>query len=712
MTSSAEAAHDAEVPGVPDSDKVYLGAVKSYNDRRGFGFVACAETAAEFGRDVYMAKLEAQMAAADLWLEPGEDPQRVADKLAEMANEKVAVQLRLAEEDLVQFMVKLSVEGFPQAVKVRRMQKYTGTIAQAPEWNRDPSDNPWKPGIAVCPEVAHYCGGSGEVLVKQDACGQICFQPGDKVTFCIPQAAEPGALSEAKLVMLAHTDRPAGSVLACCRIHLPRPGAGEGKPQPAPLSLDLHAFANKVVLSGLSIDVGEAELMRFFSKQGATKGIVAHARGCSFASITFPSSADIATFLGRDAHAFADDKETRIALLLNRSMHSHTDQARLPALPAPTLRPAEEPSAIIINWTPLQLAVGYVVEMRPAGTKAEWSPVDVGRGVEPGYFSQSCSSCKVSGLRSGFAYEARVTYISSCSCRSEASDASASCAPCGEYHASRDPSYQQVPAAPAVGRAKMGPPSCQNMQSYPGLSTPTWRCVHGAVVPPPSMPEVLAGDEAGFSVAVRWPSVGHAAAYVIEFKEAGSSQTERFVRAAAPTTPGTLVELRVGGLRPVRGRVYIAQVRVVAQCGCESAPSNPAYSPAIGNALSEAPPAGGPMAPSQWSNLDQQAPASGVQMPNGFAFSNWSSGPGPMADASPLSVHIATSPEGSRTHGAETLATALQETPPDMLNPAPLIPPPDGPPGTKAFLQDFGEKAIQKELPPEVTGQEECLILD
>eukprot|EP00439_Symbiodinium_sp_Y106_P024034 s5831_g2.t3 len=55
---AAEASAD-DVPGLPDSDKVYLGAVKSYNDRRGFGFVACAETAAEFGRDVYMAKLEA-----------------------------------------------------------------------------------------------------------------------------------------------------------------------------------------------------------------------------------------------------------------------------------------------------------------------------------------------------------------------------------------------------------------------------------------------------------------------------------------------------------------------------------------------------------------------------------------------------------------------------------------------------------------------------
>ena len=32
------------------------GVVKSYNDRRGFGFLACTETADRFGRDVYMPK--------------------------------------------------------------------------------------------------------------------------------------------------------------------------------------------------------------------------------------------------------------------------------------------------------------------------------------------------------------------------------------------------------------------------------------------------------------------------------------------------------------------------------------------------------------------------------------------------------------------------------------------------------------------------------
>eukprot|EP00913_Durusdinium_trenchii_P021504 g20208.t1 len=89
-------------------------------------------------------------------------------------------------------------------------------------------------------------------------------------------------------------------------------------------------------------------------------------------------------------------------------------------------------------------------------------------------------------------------------------------------------------------------------------------------------------------------------------------------------------------------------------------------------------------------------------MPNGFAFGTWSSGPGPgpMADASPLSVLV------------EPWVPHCEWQEADVLNHAPLIPPPDAPPGAKAFLQDFGEKAIQKELPPEVTGQEECLILD
>ncbi|CAJ1454963.1 unnamed protein product [Effrenium voratum] len=426
--------------------------------------------------------------------------------------------------------------------------------------------------------------------------------------------------------------------------------------------------------------------MRFFNKQGATKGLVAHARGCSFASIAFPSLRDVATFLGRSAHAFADDKETRIAMLLNRApTRPHTaDQARLPAIPAPTISPGEDHGCIHVGWAPLALAIGYVVEVRPVSAKVEWSPVDVGGRLGAsgagGYFAPSCSSCKVSGLQVGFAYEARVTYISSCGCRSEASDSSAPCAP-GEQP------WQQ-PSAPWPEASKQVPGS-YGTNSQPAstglstMSTPTWRCVHGAVVPPPSVPELI-GDEAGFSVAVRWPSVGHAAAYVIEFREAGSKHTERFVRQAVPAAPGSLVELRVGGLRPIPGRIYVAQVRCIAHCGCESQPSSPACSPPSSGI-------GAPEAP-RWEGLPSWT-SSEVQMPNGFHGSRYS---GPMADGSPLSVHL-DSGKGADSPQDRALKSGLPG-----LHLASLVPETSG--------KDFSE--IHQELPPEVTGQEDCLILD
>ncbi|CAE7374367.1 unnamed protein product [Symbiodinium microadriaticum] len=401
------------------------------------------------------------------------------------------------------------------------------------------------------------------------------FQPGDRVTFCLPKASEIGNLPEAKLVMLAQTDRPAGSVLACCRLHLPRP-VGDGK-QLAPLNLDLHAFSSKVVLSGLTVDVGEAELMRFFSKQGATKGIVAHARGCSFASITFPTCTDVATFVGRSAHAFADDKETRIALLLNRSPnHCHAaDEARLPALPAPTIRPGEAPASIFVNWAPLQLALGYVVELRPTGTKAEWAAVDVTGhlGTEQGHFAPSCSSCKVAGLRPGYAYEARVTYVSSCGCRSEASDASQPCTPCEQRIGRSAAGYPVQDVAWPEASPVHGPMMTASGHHAHGTGpAPMWHGIHGGVPPPPAAPEILALDEGGFSIAVRWSSVG-AVAYVVELREAGSSTVERFVRNATSTPPGAPVELRVAALKPGPGRAYMAQVRSIDHHGCESMPS-------------------------------------------------------------------------------------------------------------------------------------------
>lgn len=775
QATSSSASHEPELPGEPDSDKVYLGAVKSYNDRRGFGFVACAETAAEFGRDVYMSKLEAQLAAAGIALPTGENPQKALDLLnqktasmAEKTSDKPGNVLRLAEEDIVCFMVKLSLEGFPQAVRVQKLQKFQGSIVRSTERDLGCADSRWIPGMLNSHEVASKFGGRGEVVLNQRACGQVMLVPGDRVTFCIPQELDADAPSEpleAKLVMLASTARPAGSVLGCCCLHLPR-HAGEGQSSPPPLVLDCHALGNKVILSGLPMDVGENELMRFFSKQGATKAIVAHARCCSFASINFPNLSEVCTLLGRSTHAFADDKETRIASIQD-SRHgksSSQDEARLPALPAPALTPGEEVASIIIAWAPLQLAVAYLIEIRPAGTKEAWAPVDTGTSAESeaGRFGADCSSCKVTGLRPGFAYEARISYFSSCSCRSEASEPSPAVTPGSEHQSISQEPYTPPPLHHAAYHQQPIWSAEHPAAGYCRQAPAPWRCAHGTVIPPPPPPEILAGDEAGFSVAVRWPSVGQASAYVVELREAGSSAAERFVRAADTVMPGSLVELRVGGLRPIPGRSYMAQVRAVAHCGCESAPSAEGYSPPMGwgmmsegAMLSTGPgimattgsgvppppnwrpvPGGQPPVPPQGAplHIPQAAP---LHVPAGFAFgaSGWPYS-APLPDASPISIPLALSfsPEGAQQQGtAEArLAAAvrtpelqvhsvfpLPATPPGelpMTAPAPgapLTPPPQGPPAGMRKLESAFEKvAAQKELPPEITGQEECLILD
>eukprot|EP00931_Biecheleriopsis_adriatica_P025858 TRINITY_DN15790_c0_g1_i1.p1 TRINITY_DN15790_c0_g1~~TRINITY_DN15790_c0_g1_i1.p1 ORF type:complete len:641 (+),score=138.40 TRINITY_DN15790_c0_g1_i1:85-2007(+) len=559
-----------------DAKGVYFGTLKSYNDRRGFGFIACAETAAQFGRDVYMAKLEGQLAAQDLDLSPDSDPKAS----------------RLQEADLLCFSVKLSVEGFPQATQVRRLQKFHGTLTRSPQ-----QDEESKPGRLISEDVASIFGGRGEVLVPQEACGHVRLMPGDQVSFCIPEDQELARDTEgeechllvAKIVMLeSAASGMDGGVLGCCTLQLPRPGEGL---QSSLACLGCHAFGSKVILAGVPMDLSESELMRFFSKQGASKAIVARAQGCSFASINFPSSREVSQFLSRSAHAYSDEKETHIAELTKCCQASSSAVRRLPALPAPAAEPGEVPGALLVSWTPLQLAVGYVVEIRPTGTKEQWAAVEVEAGRKG--FEAPCSSCQVRSLRPGFAYEVRVTYYAACGCMSEASDASQ---PCVSRSSAPSPVAAQsleclrgFPGAAhgcgvsPVNGMSLGTSFCPPPAGSEGSQAQIpLRCMHGNVVVPPAVPVLQHGDEAGFSVSVRWPAVAHVAAYVVELREAGSPIVERFFRSGDSAAPGCLVELRVGGLRPLPGHQYMAQVRCLTTCGCESAPSEPGYSPSLG----------------------------------------------------------------------------------------------------------------------------------
>lgn len=87
----------ALVPAVVEPGaKYFAGSVKSFNDHRGFGFLLCEETFACWGRDVYLSKVEAQVAVSE-----GE--------------------AALKEGDHVRFAVVLSEEGYPKAAGVKRL---------------------------------------------------------------------------------------------------------------------------------------------------------------------------------------------------------------------------------------------------------------------------------------------------------------------------------------------------------------------------------------------------------------------------------------------------------------------------------------------------------------------------------------------------------------------------------------------------------------
>mmetsp|Transcript_18879 Transcript_18879/g.44354 ORF Transcript_18879/g.44354 Transcript_18879/m.44354 type:complete len:873 (+) Transcript_18879:41-2659(+) len=659
VPSTMPAAANASAGGaeLPVSDAVFLGTVKSYNDRRGFGFIACAETLATYGRDVYMAKAEVQHAgeAGPAGLEASS---RSAKHVADVHGA-----LRIAEEDIVRFQVRLSVEGYPQAANVQRLRKFRGMVVHPPaEEGSNLSCTSEDDSGTVISEELQRTFGDREASLKREDCGQVRLTSGDEITFCVPEVPESdGAMLEAKQVVLLKTNRFSRAILGCFSLRLPRPRVGHHRAQRKDLRVDCHAFNDRIIIAGLPGDCDEGELRRFFSKQGATDTLATRAKGCGFASVSFPSIVEVAKLLSRTAHAFTDDKETQIATLHGRRVcgHPHADTPRLPALPAPSLTPGEVAGTLHVNWSPLVLAVGYVVEMRQSGVRAAWAAVDGVAGclkAGASRFEKDRSTCKVSGLDATSAYEARVTYLTSCGCKAEASDISERCIPCpgarlAPYStgislghavgtnispgvalpslgagaifgnawpsaavaaaASIGPMHVQAPAPAAwpmnLGLASShglvtGMPQVQQVLQPPPvhLTAPPaalvqsenaclagsvaaqasgWRCAHGAVIPPPPLPEVCPADEHGFAISVRWPSVSHAAAYVVELREGSSSSVERFMRSAPMATRGSIVELRIGGLRPSGsgGQRYSAQVRCIAECGCESNPSEPGW---------------------------------------------------------------------------------------------------------------------------------------
>lgn len=642
---------------------LYYGVIKSYNERRGFGFVACEETARRFGRDVYLSKEEATV----LSKEPVLGSASAAAAEAPAAAADGSNQLPLKEGDFVQFQVQRSTEGYPQAVNARRVRRLRGVVVRG-TMPRDGGEGrievkgegrEAEAGAAVDAELQRLLG--MEVRVRQADCGQLWLVPGDEVIFCCTNAssasgADPRAPPqlEAQLVELLWTRRTAGSVLGCFTLELPRiqesaeraadappeqdPSA-QGSELPAAVSvlLDGHALVDRVVLSGLPPDMEAPELMRLFSKLGASDATVMCPEADpldvrSFVSISFRDTIDIARMLVRAAHTINEQGSTQLARL---GPHREGVVA-LPAVSRPTIAPAER-GALLVEWTQVGIAAGYLVELRPHGVNAPWASVGVASGrledaspsLPEGLLGPQCAACRVNGLAAGRLYETRVTYYTTWGCRSQASATSTPCAvapttppgatgsaavsttappapaapvnppaaplnavpPTGAFGALGAPAAPFAASAPAAagqlpppGAAAVSPPMAgsQPQPVLPG-STPNalstgggWRCVHGSIVPPPAAPELVPYEEVTRSVCIQWPTVVHATAYTVELLEEGTTVAERFTRAVPEILPEALVELRVGNLNP---GAYAACVRCVAPCGCESTPSEWSFMP-------------------------------------------------------------------------------------------------------------------------------------
>mmetsp|Transcript_37445 Transcript_37445/g.68499 ORF Transcript_37445/g.68499 Transcript_37445/m.68499 type:complete len:510 (+) Transcript_37445:137-1666(+) len=106
--------------GQDEASMVFVGSIKSYNERRGFGFITCEEITRRFGRDAYLAKEEAQAVAKEPL--PGQT----------LAHGEEPPLSTIREGDLVQFQIQRSTEGFPQAVNTRRAPASGSAAATQP----------------------------------------------------------------------------------------------------------------------------------------------------------------------------------------------------------------------------------------------------------------------------------------------------------------------------------------------------------------------------------------------------------------------------------------------------------------------------------------------------------------------------------------------------------------------------------------------------
>lgn len=511
--------------------QLFCGFIKSFNSRRGFGFVTCEETAQRFGRDVYLSKDEAMMLA-------DEPDVGLADaSLTDGDQKKKPVPVQ--EGDFLLFQVKLSTEGFPQAVEAQKIRRLRGKVSHPASENEN--------GIIIvtgedsdrAESAPHTSGVALEQLLgaavkfQQAACGQLQLLPNDEVAFCcVNNAHTNGQALEAQLVELLCTRRAAGSMLGCFSLKLPLKGAAE-EASAAPKDCETvtvhgHAFTNVIVFPETPPEVGVPDLMRLFSKLGGTDPTVRGYGAFGHVTIAFAGPEVVAKFLIQATHTISESGITQLAHVGSCPEHSRASSC------------------------------STCDGISSTGSVSSGASLDYMQAAAP-----------MQNMGGAMQRDCAQPLIASCT------------GPAAQIQSSTN--LPCVPLQPL---------------SMPLVTSPSpvadWRCSHGSIVVPASAPEIMASGENGCSLCIQWPTVVHASSYVVEILDLSTMTTQRFMRGVSESVLPALMDLRVDGLR---SSACAACVRCVAPCGCEAAPSPWSYvtpfqplAPPVGSTLLLPPP--------------------------------------------------------------------------------------------------------------------------
>jgi len=504
--------------------------------------VSCEETAQRFGRDVYLSKDEAMMLAD----EPAVGLAS-ANNADAASNDKGKAPPPVQEGDFLLFQVKLSTEGFPQAVQAQKIRRLRGAVVQAPSATADgiivvSGDDERAEVSPHSPDAALKELLGAEVRLRQAECGQLRLQPNDEVAFCCVTITDSaGQCLEAQLVDLLHTSLAEGSLLGCFSLSLPQLSSTDDN---APnLELHGHALRNRVLISDSSSNLSEAGLMRLFGKLGGVEAKVTPAR--SSASVTFNGVESVAKFLAQATHTVSENGITQLAHVSSCDYRKYggycyccspmSSGASAPSqtapAPASACPQAMHPSAQV-NCSPC-IAVSDVPQ-----TMAHSAPMLSTQAMAPSAPMSSTPPTQVPLVQNSVNF----------GCFAE------QCVEQNSFNFGCFPA--QYPEMNMLTRTS---------------ASPDWRCIHGNVVIPSACPEILQAGDYSCGVCIQWPTVIHASAYVVELLDQVTMVAQRFLHGTPEGVLPSLMNLRVDGLQ---ASAYAASVRCVAPCGCESAASS------------------------------------------------------------------------------------------------------------------------------------------